>query len=160
VAIRYWRDPEKLREVAGLQTRTTHAANRGDRSLGPFCGRGRRRDLRQGAITSACTRFGSFSPKIQSIASGASWRGHHRDEISGTGYVVDCLNAAFWAVSRMTNFRSAILLAANLGEDADTTAAVAGQLAGAMYGAKGIPAEWIAKLAWRERKDRQPTRCR
>jgi ADP-ribosylglycohydrolase len=37
-----------------------------------------------------------------------------------------------------TNFRSAILLAANLGEDADTTAAVAGQLAGALYGVSGV----------------------
>ena len=94
---------------------------------------------------------GSFSPKIQAIASGESWRGRHRDEIHGSGYVVDCLNAALWAVSRTTSFRSAILLAANLGQDADTTAAVAGQLAGSLYGTSGIPDEWLRKLAWRER---------
>ena len=65
--------------------------------------------------------------------------------------MVDCLNAALWAVSRTTDFRSAVLLAANLGDDADTTAAVAGQLAGALYGVSGIPENWLAKLAWRER---------
>jgi ADP-ribosyl-[dinitrogen reductase] hydrolase len=54
-------------------------------------------------------------------------------------------------VSRTTDFRSAILLAANLGQDADTTAAVAGQLAGALYGLSGIPEDWLLKLAWRER---------
>ncbi len=48
-------------------------------------------------------------------------------------------------------FRSAVLLAANLGGDADSTAAIAGQRAGAVYGASGIPAEWLAALAWRER---------
>jgi ADP-ribosylglycohydrolase len=65
--------------------------------------------------------------------------------------VVDCLNAALWAVSRTTSFRSAILLAANLGEDADTTAAVAGQLAGALYGASEVPKGWLEKLAWQPR---------
>jgi ADP-ribosyl-[dinitrogen reductase] hydrolase len=44
-----------------------------------------------------------------------------------------------------------VLTAANLGDDADTTAAITGQLAGALYGGSGIPAEWLARLAWRER---------
>ena len=83
-----------------------------------------------------------------------AWRGRHRNGIFGTGYVVDCLNAALWAVSRTTNFRSAVLLAANLGDDADTTAAVAGQLAGSLYGSSTIPESWMAKLAWRERIER------
>jgi hypothetical protein len=54
---------------------------------------------------------------------------------------------------RTTSFRSAILLAANLGDDADTTAAVTGQLAGALYGASAIPDAWLGKLAWRDRID-------
>jgi ADP-ribosyl-[dinitrogen reductase] hydrolase len=49
------------------------------------------------------------------------------------------------------NVCSAVLLAANLGGDADTTAAIAGQLAGALYGASAIPPEWLDKLAWRPR---------
>jgi ADP-ribosyl-[dinitrogen reductase] hydrolase len=41
-------------------------------------------------------------------------------------------------------------MAANLGEDADTTAAITGQLAGALYGASGIPEIWISRVAWGE----------
>jgi ADP-ribosyl-[dinitrogen reductase] hydrolase len=44
-----------------------------------------------------------------------------------------------------------VLLAANLGEDADTTAAITGQLAGALYGASSIRKSWLEKLAWREK---------
>ena len=50
-----------------------------------------------------------------------------------------------------SNYRSAVLMAANLGEYADTTAAVAGQLAGALYGVSGIPSAWVSRVAWRER---------
>lgn len=78
-------------------------------------------------------------------------RGLHRDAIKGSGYVVRSLQAAVWAVGRSTDFRSAVLLVANLRQDADTTAAIAGQLAGAVYGAGGIPAPWLDALAWRER---------
>jgi ADP-ribosyl-[dinitrogen reductase] hydrolase len=70
-------------------------------------------------------------------------------EIRGSGYVVDSLEAALWCFHRAGNFREAILMAANLGDDADTTAAVCGQIAGAFYGESGIPAEWLAKLAMR-----------
>ncbi len=71
--------------------------------------------------------------------------------VQSTGYVLHTLDAAIWAVATTGDFRTAILAAANLGDDADTTAAVAGQLAGAIYGASGIPAEWLDRLAWRER---------
>jgi ADP-ribosyl-[dinitrogen reductase] hydrolase len=151
VAIRYWSDREKMREVAVLQTRTTHEAEEAVEASALFVDiladaiSGRRRDQ----VLSG--RSTAFSPKIQAIATGASWRGRARHEIFGSGYVVDCLNAALWAVERTTSFRSAVLLAADLGQDADTTTAVAGQLAGALYGASGIPVDWLTKLAWRER---------
>ena len=50
-------------------------------------------------------------------------------------------------LQRTDTYRDAVLAAANLGEDADTTAAVCGQLAGAHYGASGIPGEWREKLS-------------
>ena len=84
----------------------------------------------------------------------AASAGQPRGEVRGTGYVVASLHAALWAVSRTSTFRDAVLLAANLGEDADTTAAVAGQIAGALHGAAGIPAEWLDRLAWRGRIER------
>ena len=70
-----------------------------------------------------------------------------RAEIKGSGYVVDSLEAALWCLFTTDSFKDAVLMAANLGDDADTTAAVCGQLAGAFYGKSAIPASWLAKLA-------------
>ena len=70
--------------------------------------------------------------------------------VRGSGYVVHCLEAALWSFGTTSSFRDAVLRAVNLGEDADTTAAVCGQLAGAHYGASGIPSDWLAKLVMRE----------
>lgn len=81
----------------------------------------------------------------------ASNDGRPASSVQSTGYVLHTLDAALWAVANADDFRSAVLLAANLGDDADTTAAVAGQLAGAIHGASGIPAEWLERLAWRDR---------
>jgi hypothetical protein len=79
------------------------------------------------------------------------WQLKEPPAIRGTGYCVAALEAAIWAVAGARDFRDAILRATNLGDDADTTAAIAGQLAGAMHGASGIPPEWLGKLAMRER---------
>jgi ADP-ribosyl-[dinitrogen reductase] hydrolase len=69
--------------------------------------------------------------------------------IRGTGYVVESLEAAMWSFAKTDTFEDAILRAANLGDDADTTAAVCGQVAGAFYGAAGIPKHWLERLAQR-----------
>lgn len=73
-----------------------------------------------------------------------------RDEIFGRGYVVDSLQAAVWCFLQTNSFAEGALLAANLGDDADTTAAIYGQIAGAHYGLDALPVEWLEKLAWRE----------
>jgi ADP-ribosylglycohydrolase len=91
-----------------------------------------------------------LAPKIAAIASG-SFKHRNPPDVRGTGYVVESLDAALWAFHRSTSFRDGALLAVNLGDDADTTGAVYGQLAGAFYGAAGIPAPWRTKLALRER---------
>lgn len=69
-----------------------------------------------------------------------------RAEIFGTGYCVQSLEAALWCFAKGNDFEETILLATNLGDDADTTAAIAGQLAGAFYGINGIPQTWRDKL--------------
>ena len=71
-------------------------------------------------------------------------------EIKGTGYVVKSLEAALWAFCHSTSFTDGCLLAVNLGDDADTTGAVYGQLAGAFYGVNDIPDHWIEKIAHRK----------
>ncbi|MEO0974467.1 MAG: ADP-ribosylglycohydrolase family protein, partial [Pseudomonadota bacterium] len=88
------------------------------------------------------------SERLASVCSGA-YRGREAAQISGSGYVVDCLEAALWCYDQSDDFRSAVLLAANLGDDADTTDAVTGQIAGATYGVGAIPHEWLDKLALR-----------
>ena len=70
--------------------------------------------------------------------------------MKGTGYVVDSLEAALWAFQSTDSFEAAVLAAANLGDDADTTAAICGQIAGAFYGERGIPGRWLDKLAMRD----------
>jgi ADP-ribosylglycohydrolase len=90
-----------------------------------------------------------LSEKIASIAAG-SFKIGEPPFIEGSGYVVKSLEAALWAFHKSSNFREGALLAVNLGDDADTTGAVYGQIAGAYYGEEGIPAEWVNKLAMRE----------
>lgn len=84
--------------------------------------------------------------EIDAVAAG-SFREKEPPAIRGSGYVVESLEAALWAFARSDDFRAGCLLAANLGDDADTTAAVYGQLAGAYYGASAIPTPWRAALA-------------
>lgn len=88
-------------------------------------------------------------PEIGEIAAG-SFKERQPPEIKGTGYVVRSLEAALWAFYHSDNFRDGCLLAANLGDDADTTAAVYGQLAGAYYGESNIPSHWRTQLALRD----------
>ena len=64
--------------------------------------------------------------------------------------MVKSLEAALWAFHDATDFREAVLKAVNLGDDADTTGAVCGQLAGAYWGESGIPSEWFEGLACKE----------
>lgn len=59
-----------------------------------------------------------------------------------------------WCFSRSDSFEGAVLAAANLGDDADTVAAITGQLAGAYYGAAAIPALWLDRLEMREEIER------
>ncbi len=72
------------------------------------------------------------------------------NQVQGTGYVVQSLEAALWCFWTTDSYEAAILKAVNLGDDADTTAAVCGQVAGAFYGESGIPNHWLNKLVMQE----------
>jgi ADP-ribosyl-[dinitrogen reductase] hydrolase len=94
-------------------------------------------------------RLEPLHPAVDEVAQG-SFRRRHPPEIEGSGYVVKSLEAALWAFHDAADFREAVLRAVNLGDDADTTGAVCGQLAGAFWGESGIPQEWLSGLAKRE----------
>ena len=88
--------------------------------------------------------------KILSIAKG-DYRNKPPEKIKGTGYVVDSLEAALFCFWNTDSFKEAVLMAANLGDDADTTAAICGQIAGTYYGVREIPEEWRTRLAMSEK---------
>ncbi len=144
----YWPDRAAAIEKAGLSSATTHSC--------PEC-------------LDACRLFASIlistldgrpkeevlyghgdvqrlSAKVAAIARG-DYRHKSEDQVRGTGYVIESLEAALWCFATTDSFRDAILKAANLGDDADTTAAVCGQVAGAYYGESGILEEWRTRLA-------------
>jgi ADP-ribosyl-[dinitrogen reductase] hydrolase len=89
-----------------------------------------------------------LSDDMHAIASG-EYTEKSRNEIKGTGFVVQSLEAALWCFYNSDSFAEGALLAANLGDDADTTAAIYGQLAGAYYGEDALPREWLKLLAWK-----------
>ncbi len=88
-------------------------------------------------------------PEIDEIA-GGSFKRRNPPEIKGTGHVVRSLEAALWAFRKGNDFREGALLAVNLGDDADTTGAVYGQIAGAYYGYEAIPARWRDMVAMKD----------
>lgn len=147
--------PEQAIELAGQSSRTTHGAAASIDACRYYAG------LIAGALRGA-PKDDLLSPRYAPVP--GYWAEHALDEevarvadgsfkrldppaIQGTGHVVRALEAALWAFDRSASFREGCLLAANLGHDADTTAAIYGQLAGACYGVDGIPAAWRAKLA-------------
>ncbi|PZO00901.1 MAG: ADP-ribosyl-[dinitrogen reductase] hydrolase [Alphaproteobacteria bacterium] len=153
VAIRYWKDRPALRDAAARQSRTTHAAPEAvdacvvyaEMLADAIAGRPRSEVLR--------SRREGWAGKIEPVANG-SWRGKPRADVDASGYVVSALEAALWCVGRAPAFDRAVLHAANLGQDADTTAAIGGQLAGALGGQSSIPEAWLKQLAWRGRLEK------
>ena len=82
-----------------------------------------------------------FSGDIETLCS---------DDIKSTGYIVDSLEAAIWCLLTTSNYEECVLKAVNLGGDTDTIAAIAGGLAGALYGINAIPEKWINKIRKKE----------
>ncbi|WP_080802311.1 ADP-ribosylglycohydrolase family protein [Arabiibacter massiliensis] len=73
-----------------------------------------------------------------------------REDVRSTGYVIDTLEAALWALATTSSFEECTLAAVNLGNDTDTVGAVSGALAGIVYGFDAIPATWIETLRGKE----------
>jgi ADP-ribosyl-[dinitrogen reductase] hydrolase len=143
--------PEQAIHYAGESSRTTHGAPAAIDACKLYAAMilaaldGRSKD----EILSPTLYHGPLVPEIREIADG-SFKAKNPPAIAGTGYVVKSLEAALWAFYRSDSFEKGALLAANLGDDADTTAAIYGQLGGTFHGEDGIPAGWLEKLAMRE----------
>jgi len=87
----------------------------------------------------------AWTPGLLAVAQG-EYRNKTAAQIRSTGYVVQSLEAALWCFATTASYQDCVLTAANLGDDADTTAAVAGQIAGAFYGVDAIPQAWCTQV--------------
>ncbi len=148
----YVDNPREAAEKAALSAKTTHGALEcldACRYFSWLLVRALRGESKQELLTRPWAGEPLCKP-IAEIAAGSFAR-KEPPEIRGSGYVVESLEAALWAFSRGTNFAECVRLAANLGYDTDTTAAITGQLAGAHYGDSHIPAKWIEQLHWSEK---------
>jgi ADP-ribosyl-[dinitrogen reductase] hydrolase len=145
--------PEVARHAAADASRTTHGAMEAIEACRMLtCITAAALDgLSKKQLLGTCrTEYGhSESIRIAEVASG-SYAQRQPPQIRGSGYVGESLEAALWAFHCSESFEEGALLAVNLGDDADTTGAVYGQLAGAFYKADGIPHEWLAVLARRD----------
>lgn len=143
------KNPQEAIDRAGESSRTTHAAPECIDSCRYFAAlllavlEGKPKD----AVLA--TTLPGLVPKVAEIA-GGGFKRKQPPQIRGSGYVIHTLEAALWAFHGTESFRDGALAVVNLGEDADSTGAVYGQIAGAFYGESGIPAEWRAKLAMRD----------
>jgi ADP-ribosyl-[dinitrogen reductase] hydrolase len=146
VVLYYYPDLAKAQAYAVESSRTTHAAPEAldcARLLSHIIA-GALAGLSKAELL-CTTALDLASPKVVALASG-SYLAKAEAEIAGTGYCVASLEAALWCFHHTQSFKEAILRAANLGDDADTTAAIVGQVAGAYYGLDGIPRTWRACL--------------
>ena len=151
VVLFYHPDREAVLHFAAESSRVTHASTEcleAARLLADVILRALREASKEDVLEASATKA-IESRAIQSIARGDYQRKSER-EIHGTGYVVRSLEAALWSFWQTDSYEGAILKAANLGDDADTTAAICGQVAGAFYGEEGIPAHWLQRLAMRD----------
>lgn len=151
VPIFYRRDIDRAEHFAAESSRTTHGAQEcvdASRLFARMIVRALRGETKESILAGDADTFRG-APSIEAIARGA-YRRKSREEIRGTGYVVASLEAALWCFATTEDFEQAILTATNLGNDADTTAAICGQLAGAFYGESGIPPAWLGVLAMRD----------
>jgi ADP-ribosylglycohydrolase len=155
VAMHFADRPALALEACAESSRTTHAARTtidacryfGGLLVGAMRGASREELLaHMYAPVPDAWRDEPLAPEIEAIARG-SYLHREPPAIRGSGWVVHTLEAALWAFARSGDFRDGLLAVVNLGEDADTTGAVYGQLAGAFYGEAAIPAAWRARLA-------------
>jgi len=144
-------------ELAGESSRTTHGADvavdvcryMAALVVGALNGATKDELLSQHYCPAGAARHWQhepLTPIVHAIA-GGSYKLANPPKIKGTGYAAHALEAALWAFHNSSSFEEGCLKAANLGDDADTTAAIYGQLAGAFYGMAGIPGAWLKKLA-------------
>lgn len=144
----------ELVDDAHLQSRVTHGHLRSQICCALYCLWARRllqeydpNDAWKNAVSTLRQIYGESSEAYAEL----EWQVRPDEEPSGTGsgYVVDCLRSARLAMQQ-NSFEDVIKTAIALGRDTDTTACVAGGLAGIYFGKQNIPARWFDQLRGKE----------
>ena len=162
IALRFATDPlDQLLEKAHLASRVTHGHARAQMACGIYVAMARRllrgdspqesyRDVIEEVSEYYEDRdpFGDEIGYFQRVLSGSVPQ-LTEDQVQSDGYAVHTLEASLWCLLGSTTFEQTVLKAVNLGGDSDTTGAVAGGLAGVVYGVVSIPADWKEQLARR-----------
>lgn len=145
IAIFYHSNLNDVIHYAGESSRTTHGSAECIDACKYFA------SLLVAAFTSlnkselVCSFYAPTTAKVSALARG-DFLNKSYNQLTGSGYVIESLESALWCFHNAANFEEAILLATNIGNDADTTAAICGQLAGAFFGYSNIPRHWKENL--------------
>lgn len=152
--------PELALQKAAEQSELTHAARNAVDScrvwtaliLGALAGASKEELLRPGpfspvGLAADYWQKHPLTPLVDAVVQG-SYRSKPSEEITNGGLAHVSLEAALWAFASTDSFEAGVLALTNKGHDADTVAAIFGQLAGAFYGIDGIPLEWRKTLVY------------
>lgn len=155
IPIRYYDNFENAIKYAALSSITTHGAEEAVDACRYFSGliwgalHGVSKEILLDGIYTPIDGYWDRNPLCQSIVNlivDAKYKSKGASQIHASGYVMHTLEAVLWAFYHSDTFETGALLAVNLGEDADTTGAIYGQLAGAYYGERVINYHWVKKV--------------
>ena len=158
VPLFFWRHPARAVEYSGHSNVTTHGDRKGTDAcrfygaliVAALHGEPKSELLDRDFYQKHRDWFGGMPlhEDVRAIAEGSyKQKNGYDDGIRGKGYVLDSLRAALWAFwSDDGSFEKGVLAAIQLGDDTDTTAAIYGQLAGAVYGSQGLPSRWVGSI--------------
>lgn len=156
IPIRYYDSFEEAVKYGGLSSITTHGATEAVDACRYFSGlvwgalHGVSKEKLLDGIYSPVDGYWDkhpLCPSLKKMILSGAYKQKSAGEIRASGYVMHTLEAVLWAFYGANSFAAGALRAVNLGEDADTTGAVYGQLAGAYYGERVIPYSWTKKIA-------------
>jgi ADP-ribosyl-[dinitrogen reductase] hydrolase len=157
VALRFRRDPDRLVRASLDSARVTHAEARA--SWGPVAvNQAIAHLLNGGAIADAPAAAVVEIPNSEVRDAVRDAAGRQRDEVRSGGFVLETIGASFWSLLNTGGAREAIEAAVAFGDDADSTGAVTGALAGAAYGVSALPSTWVESVQFRERLESEAVR--
>jgi len=155
IPIRYYDSFPETIENSALSSKTTHGAIEAVDACRYFGGllwgalHGESKSVLLNGIYSPIKGYWEENPLCESVSDlilSEKYKTKTAVEVRGSGYVMHTLEAVLWAFSNSSDFVTGALKVVNLGEDSDTTGAIYGQLAGAFYGERVLPFNWIKKI--------------